>query len=407
LLNSVRFDLAAVEAEIADAFQWADAHASRLEAFAELRSFLQSQMDRWPLLHERIERRFANITAVIERSAAWVHAASKPSDVAPFQTQLANARDEARKESLAADTLESAIQNSAAVLVDPNAVDLYVRIMDCARGIGARCLQRDVANLTDPLTIQLRECTWRIFQRVVELEMRLGTSGHLTLLQSLSDEAARFEALWRSRGETFDSAIANENAQGGSLNSLHRIGDQGLWATWTVDQNRKIVSPSLDGSGPQTFDAVTMEVDDADLSRQLSSHPAQVVWTIRKRSLIPFLYSARREIATEDLGLIYAFGDKGRYRLDSSLKWKRERITLARRKIRVRPNSDWVRASRVAGVGLAAGLFGIGFTTVAGFLPLYDATFGTAQQYLTLFLTAAAAAGGGNAILQGSARSSS
>jgi hypothetical protein len=176
------------------------------------------------------------------------------------------------------------------------------------------------------------------------------------------------------------------------VEALYEKADDEQWKSW---RDLKAATRA-NNTTPQAAEPVTLDIASQQLFSALRGHPARIVWRIG----VAWRRDTTKSI-TEGSRLVYAFPRATRYKVGASLEWSgRSPIDIGSTSINVSSNVDSRRLRTARTVSLMALLLSAGFAAVAGFIPQYDATFGSLQQYLALLLTAAAASGGSNVLLR-------
>ena len=199
--------------------------------------------------------------------------------------------------------------------------------------------------------------------------------------------------LARDGNEPWAQALADGVAKGFTLEQLFEIADQGFWEQLASAQ---VV---IDGGGPTALEPgepVEIRLDVPDEQRLLK-HPLHVIWTVTQngRSI---------DIPTEDLKLAHYFPSSGTAQVSAALAWRDQRIDVKNSKtVTVQRDPAFNGRHLITqggGIELVAIAIAILFAVATAMQTQYDSSFGTASDYLALFLWAAGAAAGGNVLKQ-------
>jgi hypothetical protein len=130
-------------------------------------------------------------------------------------------------------------------------------------------------------------------------------------------------------------------------------------------------------------------------------------YRFEKRSVVLAPSAQKRIIETDSLTLVQYFSDFGMVKINATLTWKGREIPIEDGvELDVAENEkQWSSVTPADWTEYAVILVAAGFAAATGLSTIYDATFGSYGQYLTLLLWAAGAATGGNVFKQISATS--
>lgn len=213
---------------------------------------------------------------------------------------------------------------------------------------------------------------------------------------------ARLALLWREKDRDWAELIAKKCEESASLDELFRFVDQQFWGrlkqAGEADQ-LKIEQCAAGEEGVRIYDLVEVSLKsyapDVPAARILK-HPLRVVWNIAAPG------GNVRSTETDGLTLVQYFPLPGKVTVKAVLRWEGGEIPIEGEVgFDVKPNPDFkphiinFAFNEVAVMAIAAG-----FAVATAMSTQYDATFGTFNQYLTLFLWAAGAGIGGNLFKQ-------
>jgi hypothetical protein len=199
--------------------------------------------------------------------------------------------------------------------------------------------------------------------------------------------------LARDGTEPWAPALADGVAKGATLEQLFEIADEGFW------QQLDSARPVIDGGGPLAVapgEPVEIRLHVQDEQRFLK-HPLQVIWTVTQNG-------RSTDIPTENLKLAHYFPSSGTAQVSAALTWRDRRIDVKNPKtitVQRDPAFDGRHLiTQGGGIEFVAIAIAILFAVATAMQTQYDSTFGTASDYLALFLWAAGAAAGGNVLKQ-------
>ena len=252
-------------------------------------------------------------------------------------------------------------------------------------------------------------------------------------LQDVDEQLVRALLAWRDREAAWASALFTAIGTGRPLNDLFDVVDRGIWdglqllkvhdrlrlqLDATIEGRPKIfqlvemslvkgdapdadppaaLTPTTTAPPPVAVDLQQQARDEATMARvtidRIRRHPLHVQWRIKPPS------SDARTTDTHELTLVQYFPACGRADITATLLWAGQKIELPKPlEFTVVDNpeygkrglfrTEWTEAMAIAGAML--------FAIVTAMGTLYDSTFGSLSQYLTLFAWAAGAGTGGN-----------
>jgi hypothetical protein len=346
--------------EIDAALKEVDLRIGQLREFSKVRTVLQQLVDSWFSLAAEIVDDFENVLR-----AASMACTSSTSDFSQQCTAVLN------------------VWNSPASIPS--------KIIEGARR-AAEPAQYEHGD--SRLASRMRFHSWSVFAEIDRLK-NAPDPPTLTDLHELDARVSRLVALRRGVGQAWGEKLAQLDEAGDSVDALFDLSDEEQWTAWKLQNDL----PRISNVTPQAFEAVDFEVQSRNLKRALCEHPARVVWRIS----VPLTMRNRKSL-TEGSRLVYAFPRPGRFTVGAALEWSgKPPLELGSVPVTVLSNVDSRRLRAAQRMSVVAVMISAGFAAIAGFVPQYDATFGSLQQYIALFLTAAAASGGSNVLLQASA----
>lgn len=221
------------------------------------------------------------------------------------------------------------------------------------------------------------------------------------LAQLIEDDrrAARLALLWREHETPWiDRLLAAETA-GEPLETLYRRLDEVVWSAMTDHraQFRLVRAPGRERVA--TWDLVEFRLRvhaDGITEARVSRHPCLVRWRVEPAEGPP------RTVETDGLTLVQYFPTPGLVAVRASLVWGGQTIDVPEAlALAVEENKEFRPVAALDewieyGVTALAALFSV----LTALQALYDATFGSFTQYITLFLWAAGASVGGNLFKQ-------
>lgn len=349
-----------VDGEIEAALKDADARIGQLRKFSEVRSALQLLADSWASLRAEIFDAFNDILLGASSVVCAVASSASQADTAFRAT-------------------------SDRVLGEWAQSQLPAKVIAGAHGLAAEAQHEHGRSL---LAERIRGRSWTILEELDALKLN-GNPPRLTDLRPIDEHVDRLIALRRGRGQSWGEELAELDQRDVPVDSLYQKGDEEQWESW---QNLR-ASTRASNTKPQAVAPVTLDVVGQQLGA-LRTHPARILWRVGPK------WGYDTKLITEGSRLVYAFPSASTYKVGAALEWAGRSIEIGSMTIDVSSNVDSRRLNTARLVSFTALLLSAGFAAIAGFIPQYDATFGTVQQYLALLLTAAAASGGSNVLLR-------
>ena len=189
-----------------------------------------------------------------------------------------------------------------------------------------------------------------------------------------------------------------ERSETATLRQLFELVDSEFWQMLDTTE-RKDFTINADQATVECYDIVRFQLSHFTIkSERLMVHPLKFVWTIRAPN-------ETRVVETEDLTLVQYFSEPGTATVSVELRWSgRQPIVVAdTASVVINVNPDYAGVhlfTEGGGLEYIAIAVAMAFAVVTAMQSQYDSTFGSATQYLALFLWAAGAASGGNILKQ-------
>jgi hypothetical protein len=223
------------------------------------------------------------------------------------------------------------------------------------------------------------------------------------MLQVYDETLGKLALLWRERDTAWGGQLAMACADGRSLEELFRLVDEKLWETLDVAAKDNKIQILRDLDSDEELKALDIvEVHMASNIPGVSSsrilyHPLHISWRINPPD------GKERRTETHGLTLVQYFPRPGKVEVKAVLQWQGLEIPVnAGLNFEVALNPEYVNRRMFTGgitewavIAVAAG-----FAIATAMGTIYDATFGSFNQYLTLFIWAAGAGTGGNIFKQ-------
>jgi len=223
-----------------------------------------------------------------------------------------------------------------------------------------------------------------------------------TKLEEYDRRIAETALLWREQALPWAADLVTASAASTPLDKLFRIADTKVWESLESGAKAKQLRVTRSRGGQETVETqdlveiqLTSNVPDLPDSRMVY-HPLRVGWTIIS------LDGGQRSAETDALTLVQYFPEPGPVRIKTVLLWEGREIPVPddlTLEVVTNPDyrsraffADWSEHA-VTGVAVL-------FAVLTAMSTLYDATFGSFGQYLSLFLWAAGAGAGGNLFKQ-------
>ena len=217
-------------------------------------------------------------------------------------------------------------------------------------------------------------------------------------LEQFDDALAKIALLWRECEMPWAANLADACAKGQTAEQLFQLTDEFFW-TKLQDAARanelKIVRDAIRDEQLQAYEFVELHLTSTNSmfsDARILFHPLRVRWDI----LTPT--GPKRTVESECLTLVQYFKEVGNVKINATLIWKGREIPIEKSQpleIIENPKHS-VRLAPSESTEYAVIVIAAGFAAATGINTIYDATFGSYAQYLTLFLWAAGAATGGN-----------
>jgi hypothetical protein len=208
----------------------------------------------------------------------------------------------------------------------------------------------------------------------------------------------RVLTLWRNRSRPWvnDLCAAAKAAPTGPLEDLFRIVDEKTWDFLKKDPKTLRITAPPGGVIVETQDLVEVGLTHADgLDEQIRRHPSLVEWRVEPPE------GNARTLTSDDLRVVQYFPRAGLATIRAKLVWRGDEIVVPEpRALEVVINSDfraW-RAFELVELGVTA--LAVVFAILTAMNTVYDSTFGSFGQYLTLIIWAAGVSIGGNLFKQ-------
>jgi hypothetical protein len=263
------------------------------------------------------------------------------------------------------------------------------------------------------LDIEGLETASKVKQPLKTLRSKLPAPANITdattvaELQQHDEVIAKLLLLWRESEKPWADAIGDAAAQGKSVQKLFDLVDEAFWLSLKAAADARkfsIVQDYVRDAQAQTYDFVEIYLrsrEDTISDGRILDHPLRVRWDV----LAP--NAQKRVIETDSLTLVQYFSDFGVVKINATLIWKGREIPIEDGlELEVAESEkQWASVTPADWTEYAVIFVAAGFAAATGLSTIYDATFGSYGQYLTLLLWAAGAATGGNVFKQISAAS--
>ena len=234
-------------------------------------------------------------------------------------------------------------------------------------------------------------------------EMIIDSATTTAKLREYDQTLEKLVLLWREAKTGWGESLAQACAEGKDLDALFNLVDEKFWGLVDEAGNAGRFQIERDQNMHEQLKAyditeVHLKSNDplVDENRMLY-HPLRVQWRI-----IPPDGNVRRA-ETDRLTLVQYFPLPGKVRLEALLRWQGREIPIKQQlDFEVVANPDYNKLSMLKGNAIEWAIIGIasGFAVATAMGTLYDPSFGSFNQYLTLFLWAAGAGTGGNIFKQ-------
>jgi hypothetical protein len=223
----------------------------------------------------------------------------------------------------------------------------------------------------------------------------------IATLQPFDERFEKLALLIREQKASWVQLLADGCAAGNTLNELFRVVDEQFWETLkSLADTIVLRRESAHRTTVDVFVPVEVHLDVPDIDEnRILKHPLNVVWTITSPG------GTQRVVETENTTLVQYFSQTGTATIRAKLQWGgHEPIEIKHRfELMIAENTGyrWYDLFRQGGAPeIAAVAIAILFAVSTAMQTQYDSTFGSATQYLGLFLWAAGAATGGNVLKQ-------
>ena len=220
-------------------------------------------------------------------------------------------------------------------------------------------------------------------------------------LTQYDQKLARLALLWRERKESWAAELATACEKRAPLDELFRIVDAKVWEELEATAKTgelKIDRSTTSEQDPKTFDLVELSLKSptSRLEGLVLRHPLRIGWRIAQGD------KGVRIADTSHDGLVQYFQSSGTVTVTAVLRWQERQVYIEdpclfdvvdnhnhRGRRAFKGWTEW------AAIGIA-----VAFTIATAMRSQYNATFGSYNQYLDLFIWAAGAATGGNLFSQ-------
>lgn len=222
-------------------------------------------------------------------------------------------------------------------------------------------------------------------------------------LKEYDETIGKLALLWRERDTAWAKELAQAYAAGRPLDVLFRLVDDKLWETLAAAETahqQKIERDPTSQEDLEAYDLVEVHLTSTVpgvTSERILYHPLRIGWRI-----VPPDGNVRRT-ETDGLTLVQYFPLPGKVKVEAVLRWQGREIPLKEYlNFDVVPNLEYRKRCILSGgfTEWAVMAIAAGFAVATAMGTLYDSTFGSFSQYLTLFLWAAGAGTGGNIFKQ-------
>jgi hypothetical protein len=234
--------------------------------------------------------------------------------------------------------------------------------------------------------------------KTVPKEDEIKTAKTVRHLEQYDQTIAKITLLWREREMPWVADLANSSAEGRSADELYEVTDKAFWDELkhaASADKLKIVRDAVRDEQPKKYDFVELHLTSSDSrlsDARISYHPLRVRWKILTAT------GLKRTVESDCLTLVQYFKEVGTVKIAAALIWRGEEIPIEKdQTLEIVENLERsVRFTPSESTEYAVIVIAAGFAAATGINTIYDATFGSYAQYLTLFLWAAGAATGGN-----------
>lgn len=239
-------------------------------------------------------------------------------------------------------------------------------------------------------------------RRIAELAEKLSAATTLTeptatALLPYDHLAARLALLWRDRLRSYAEDLAIKEMNGEALAELHAMADRAVWTHLGEAARDGLMQLHAPGPCVKTYDLVEVRltVRSGVPETDIIDHPCVVRWRVCQPGRPPV------ETVTYGLSLVHYFSVHGSTTFEARLEWNDEQIPVkGAAQVEVVENEEYRPWAAFQSVELAVTALAALFAIATGLGYGYNATFGTSNQYIGLFLWAAGASAGGNLFKQ-------